>query len=214
MVSSDAVTDRLRVDILRGEHPPGERLIELQLTDRYGVGRAAIRSAIVELVKEGLVAREANRGATVRRVPISEAIQITEARQALESLIAGHAALNASEQDRAKLGLLAEQMRAAVAAEQYVEYSDLNKVLHERIIQIAKHPIAGDLVANLRNRASHHQFRLALRPGRPAESLPQHEKIIAAVVNGDSNAAHAAMYDHLESVITTLMQWADMGVDI
>lgn len=214
MDSSDAVTDRLRVDILKGEHPPGERLIELQLTDKYNVGRAAIRSAIVELVKEGLVAREANRGATVRRVPISEAIQITEARQALESLIAGHAARNATSEDRSDLELLADRMRSAVAAEQYVEYSDLNKVLHQRIIQIAKHPIAGDLVGNLRNRASHHQFRLALRPGRPAESLPQHEAIIAAVVAGEPDAAHAAMHVHLESVITTLSQWADMGVGL
>ncbi|MEJ7800661.1 MAG: GntR family transcriptional regulator, partial [Ilumatobacter sp.] len=52
------VSELLRNDILTGEFPPGERLIELQLTDRYGVGRAAIRSAIVELSTEGLVIHE------------------------------------------------------------------------------------------------------------------------------------------------------------
>ena len=40
------VSDLLRNDILSGDFAPGERLIELQLTERYGVGRAAIRSAI------------------------------------------------------------------------------------------------------------------------------------------------------------------------
>ena len=67
MVIAAPIADRLRDDILQGDFPPGERLIELQLTERYGVGRAAIRAARVELDAAGLVQREANRGATVRR---------------------------------------------------------------------------------------------------------------------------------------------------
>ncbi|MGH9191388.1 MAG: GntR family transcriptional regulator, partial [Acidimicrobiales bacterium] len=59
MVIAAPVADRLRDDILKGAFPPGERLIELQLTERYGVGRAAIRAALVELDAEGLVQREA-----------------------------------------------------------------------------------------------------------------------------------------------------------
>ena len=213
MSRSDATTDRLRVDILDGAFPPGARLVELQLTDRYGVGRAAIRSAIVELVGEGLVTREANRGATVRRVPLAEAVQITEARQALESLLAGHAALNATQQDRTELKRLATDMSAAVKAERYVDYSELNQVLHQQIAEIARHEIARDLVANLRNRASHHQFRLALQPGRPAESLPQHEALIAALVAGDKSGSEEAMRSHLDSVISALRHWADLGVE-
>jgi DNA-binding GntR family transcriptional regulator len=87
-----SVTDRLRDDILEGAFPPGERLIELQLTERYGVGRAAIRAALVELEVEGLVQREANRGATVRRISVAEAVEISEARGVLEGLVARLAA--------------------------------------------------------------------------------------------------------------------------
>ncbi len=214
MSSADATTDQLRVDILDGAFPPGARLVELQLTERYGVGRAAIRSAIVELVTEGLVTREANRGATVRRVPLAEAVQITEARQALESLLAGHAALNATPQDRAELRQLAADMSDAVSSQRYGDYSELNQLLHRRIAQIAQHEIARDLVANLRNRASHHQFRLALQPGRPAESLPQHEALIAAVVAADRSGAEDAMRTHLDSVISALRHWAELGVEV
>ena len=82
------ITDDLRSDILAGVFPPGDRLVELHLSERYAVGRASVRSALVELATEGLVDRAANRGATVRRISIAEAIQITEARAALESLIA------------------------------------------------------------------------------------------------------------------------------
>lgn len=208
-----AVTDRLRNDILSGTFSPGERLVELTLSRDYGVGRAAIRSALVELDKEGLVQREANRGATVRRVPIAEAVQLAEARQALEVLVAGHAASNATAEERRELGQLAERMRTAVSDEDYLGYSELNGLLHRRLPEISGHTVAADLIANLRARSSHHQFRLALRPGRPAESLPEHEAVIEAVLDGDVDGARLAMHEHLESVIVALSHWAALGVE-
>ena len=87
-----AVSELLRNDIVTGQFPPGERLTELQLTERYGVGRAAVRAAIVELSTEGLVEHETNRGATVRRVSLASAIEIAEARSVLEGLLARRAA--------------------------------------------------------------------------------------------------------------------------
>ena len=88
---AESVTNRLRQDVLRGDFEPGTRLIEAQLTERYGTGRDAIRAAILELDKEGLITREANRGATVRELTLEEAISIYEARAALEGLLAQRA---------------------------------------------------------------------------------------------------------------------------
>ena len=110
------ITDDLRSDILAGVFPPGDRLVELHLSERYAVGRASVRSALVELATEGLVDRAANRGATVRRISIVEAIQITEARAALESLIARHAARHAAAAECAELDGIVARMRTTVAA--------------------------------------------------------------------------------------------------
>ena len=201
------MTDLLRDDILGGVFPPGERLIELQLTERYGVGRAAIRAALVELDAEGLVQREANRGATVRRITVAEAVEITQARAALEGLIARLAAERATDEDRKALLALVDEMAAAVAGDDTMAYSKLNRRLHRSLCTIARHRVADELVANLRNRAAHHQFRLALVPGRAGESLGQHRAIVEAVVAGDGAAAEAAMWDHLASVIEVLRHW-------
>ena len=201
------VADRLRDDILQGVFPPGERLIELQLSERYDVGRAAIRSALVELDAQGLVRRETNRGATVRRISVAEAVEITEARAALESLVARRAAERATEADRAELEGLIDQMTAAVAADDKRGYSSLNRQLHAALPRIARHRVADDLIDNLRNRAVHHQFQLSVMPGRAAESLAQHGAIVTAVVAGDGRAAETAMRAHLESVIDALRQW-------
>ena len=205
----DDVTSALRGDILEGVYAPGERLIEVALAERYAAGRATIRSALVELATEGLVDREANRGATVRQLRLDEAIQITEARSALESLISAAAATNATTGERDELEMLELQMRDAVGRGDWVEYSDLNATLHRRIREISGHEVAGDLVAMLRNRSARHQYRLALMPGRPAESLEQHAAIIRAIVRGDTAGASAAMTTHLLSVIDVLRHWDD-----
>ncbi len=209
MARPESIADNLRRDLLDGIFPPGERLIELQLCDRYGVSRATVRAALVELTSEGLVEREANRGATVRRISIDEAIQITEARAALESLIAAGAANNATDSERAELREIGAKMRQAVKRDESIEYSDLNALLHRRVREISTRTVASHLVDNLRNRASHHQYRLALMPGRPAESLEQHIRIIEAIAEGDAEAASASMQAHLASVIAELGRWAE-----
>lgn len=209
---STSVVDRLRDDILRGAFPPGDRLIELQLCERYDVGRASIRSALVELDAEGLVQRETNRGATVRRISLTDAVEITEARAALEGLVARRAAERATDAERDELRALIDEMTDAVERDDKLTYSKLNRTLHATLCRVARHTVAQDLVANLRNRAAHHQFRLAVVPGRAAESLAQHTAIVAAVVAGDGDAADEAMRRHLSSVVGVLRQWEELGV--
>lgn len=204
-------TERLRSDILDGAFAPGERLPEVALAERYAVGRGSIRSALVELRAEGLVDIEANRGAMVRRIGLDEAIEIAEARKLLEGLIAARAALNDDRAAKESLLRLVDEMRDAVAVGDNSRYSELNHDLHRRIWEVGRHRVASDLVANLRDRAAHHRFRLAMMPGRALESLDQHAAIVDAIVAGDADSAEKAMHDHLDSVIEVLSQWSDLG---
>ncbi|HMH59628.1 MAG TPA: GntR family transcriptional regulator [Galbitalea sp.] len=205
-----SVTSALRKDILNDVFPAGSRLVEVVLSERYKVSRAAVRAALLELSSEGLVVREANRGATVRRISVEEAVEITEARGALEGLIAAYAARNVTESESAGLLEGLARMRVAVEDEDIIEYGQLNVNLHLLLRQAARHSVAADLVDNLKNRAVHHQFRLSMLPGRLAESLAQHEAIVAAVITHDESAATDAMVAHLNSVASVLRRWAEV----
>jgi len=201
------VAERLRDDIVKGIFPPGERLIEVELSKRYEVGRAAIRYALVELDTQGLVLRETNRGATVRRISVAEAVEITEARMALECLVARRAAERATSADRGELRDLVKEMRAALKADDKAAYSRLNRQLHATLPRIARHTVADELIANLRARAVHQQYQLSGLPGRAEESLNQHVAIVAAVSEGEADLAELSMRQHLESVIEALRGW-------
>lgn len=189
-------------------------MTEIALAERYSVGRGAIRAALVELRAEGLVDIEANRGAVVRRVTLEEAIEIAEARKVLEALVAARAASNEDVAGKERLRQIVEEMRDAVSAGDNARYSELNRALHKRIWEISQHAVAKDLVANLRDRSAHHQFRIAVVPGRSEESLTQHAAIVDAIIAGDPDAAEWAMRDHLASVIDVLRQWSEMGVKL
>ena len=197
---------------MSGELPPGQRLVELQLSDRYKAGRAAIRLALVELGKEGLVERTTNRGASVRRLTLEQTIEIIEVRMELESLVARHAAKRATANERSELKEIVQRMRHSALEDDHVAYARLNKLLHGRLSEISRHYVAVDLVDNLRNRAAHQQYRLAMMPGRIKESLDQHAAIVDAIVNANPDAADEAIRNHLKSMIRILEAWTAAGV--
>ena len=199
-----AVTEAVRAAIVRGEYAPGQRLVEADLCERFGTTRFVARSALAELSSRGLIEIERNRGARVREITLDEAIEITEVRRLLEGLGAARAAERIIPAGSAALRAILVDMRAAVARSELLRYSDLNARLHATIREIAGHETSARLLGQLRDQTVRHQFSLALVPGRPAISLPQHEAIVAAVTARDPAAAERAMHDHLQSVIEAL----------
>ena len=195
--------ETIREAIISGDFAPNQRLVEAELSQQFGASRASVRNALVQLASEGLVERIQNRGARVRAVSLDEAIEITEVRMALEGLCAAKAAERTTEEDRGWLQEVGTRMREAVAGGDVLGYSDLNRQLHARILAISGQSTACNVLERLHGQNVRHQFRLAMHPGRPGVSLPQHLAVIEALCAGDA-AAEAAMRVHLGSVIEAL----------
>jgi DNA-binding GntR family transcriptional regulator len=198
------VVDAIRAAIAEGEFVPNQRLVEADLSERFGASRAAVRTALVQLTSEGLVERVQNRGARVRAVSLAEAIEITEVRMALEGLCAAKAAGRLTDDDRDHLRGIGEEMRAAVASGDLLGYSDLNRRLHGLVLALSGQTTAAAILERLRGQSVRHQFQLAMHPGRPSVSLPQHLEIIEALCACDAERAEAAMRRHVRSVVDTL----------
>ncbi len=194
----------LHAAIVAGELSPGERLVEEELAERLGHSRGAVRGSLVRLAYEGLVVRSPNRGARVRRYSLEEAVEVLEARAALESLAAGYAALRRTGEEVRELEALIEDMRRLHAEGELLEMSERNAVLHRRILEISGHEVAGDIAARLHSQVVRFQFRTVFAPGRPPKSLAEHERIVAAVAAGDRTAAELAMREHLGNVAAVL----------
>jgi DNA-binding GntR family transcriptional regulator len=141
----------------------------------------------------------------VRVVSVEEAVAITECRMVLEGLCAAKAAQRATDEQVSVLTGLGEQMQEAVAGGDPMKYSALNRELHRLVREYSAQPVASDLLDRLNGQIVRHQFRLALRAGRPQVSLPEHLAIIDAIARRDPAAAEAAARAHLSSVISALL---------
>src|ERR1700757_3848631 len=190
-----------RQAIHSGDLAPGQRLVEEDLAGTLGVTRQSLRAALLDLTTEGLVERIPNRGARVRIVSTEEAVAITECRMVLEALCAAKAAARITDEDAAQLRELGENLKRSVADGNPLEYSELNRELHRRVGVISGQQVAVGLLERLHGQLVRHQFRLALRPGRPEVSLGEHLAILYAVADRKAEDADRAVRAHLASVI-------------
>ncbi|MFE7447307.1 GntR family transcriptional regulator [Streptomyces chartreusis] len=195
---------QLRQAILHGEMAPAQRLVENELAEQFGVTRASIRAALIDLEAQGLVERIRNRGSRVRVVTVEEAVAITECRMVLEGLCAAKAAVAASDEQLTVLADLGTAMTKAVNDGEPMTYSELNQELHARIREFSGQRTAVELLERLNAQLVRHRFQLALRPGRPQHSLNEHLAMIETIRARDPQAAETAVRAHLASVIEAL----------
>ncbi len=200
------VVSAVREGIMTGGYAPGQRLPEADLVTLYRASRGAVRTALAQLESEGVVERERNRGARVRPISLAEAVEITEARAAVEGLCAAKAATRATADDRTRLRELGAELTAAVAHGDVMAYTRINQQVHRAVRDISRHGTAGVLLDRLRTQSVRYHYTVALLPGRPAVGLREHLDVIETVCAGDPDVAERTMRAHLLSVVEALQQ--------
>ena len=97
------VFTQLEEDILTGVYKSGEHLTEISLSERLGVSRTPIRSALHRLSEEGLVEIRPNRYVKVVGVTAEDLIDTYNVRMMLEGLASYLAATRMSDEDKKRL---------------------------------------------------------------------------------------------------------------
>jgi DNA-binding GntR family transcriptional regulator len=205
----EAAHGRLRGDIEQGVYAPRERLIEVDVAERLGISRTTLRAVLVRLAEEGLVELEANRGARVRAFTLDEAVQVLEARAALEGVAAAKAAREATEAEITEMAGILDEMAAAAAAGDLTRYSVLNGRFHAALLVSSRNPELKRLLDSLHFPLIRYQFRTILVPGRKSRSLDEHRRILGCVARRDAAGAERAARVHVAHVQATLKSSAN-----
>lgn len=205
---------QLRRAVLEGRLVPGQRLVETELARMLGVGRAAVRTALARLEQEGVVERSPNRGARVRLLTEEEAVEILEARAALECLVARYAATRATSEDLRELRAVVREMAACARKGDTLGYTECNRRFHEALVRASRHATAARLLDSLRAQMVRYQYRTVLAPGRLPRSLEEHRAIVDAVAARDPDAAEASMRAHLQAVLSSLREVARRASEV
>lgn len=134
----EEVADRLRAAILRGDLPPGSKLVETELADRYGTSRGPVREAIRELAREGLVAELPRRGTVVSTLTERDLAEVYAVREALDVTVCRAAIAHASDDEIDSLTVDLDAMESAWRSEAgYLEGAEHDLAFHRHLVALA-----------------------------------------------------------------------------
>ncbi len=194
----EQVLAHLREEILSSRLEPGAELNEVALSASLGVSRGPIREALGRLAAEGLVTVTPRRGAIVTKLTKQEFMDAYQVREALESLATRIAVPRLSDEDRAELHRMSDEMRRLAEADDPDAFFEINRRFHEKLVAAS---------GNRRLQAMHEQLlgqmgRLLRKSadlrGGLGESAAAHEAILEAADAGDADRAARLMADHIE----------------
>ncbi|MDT8872057.1 FCD domain-containing protein [Komagataeibacter rhaeticus] len=76
-------------------------------------------------------------------------------------------------------------------------FYDINQEFHEAIYEAAGNLYLAEQTRRLRNRTAAYRRRVTFQPNRFANTLTEHEQVMAAIFAHDEEKAHATMRDHV-----------------
>ena len=141
----------LRELVLDGAFAPGERVPEIELSERLGVSRTPLRLALSTLAHEGLLESLPGGGFVVRsftRADVSDAIELRGVLEGTAARLAAERLESGDELDPlAEAVELLDEVLEDVTPGSLVRYVELNDVYHDTLVGLAKSPTLARAIA-------------------------------------------------------------------
>ncbi|MFY9212209.1 MAG: GntR family transcriptional regulator [Aestuariivita sp.] len=190
-----------------GDYKPGDRLVESDLADKFGMSRTPIREALQRLETQSLLERD-GRSLIVASLDHNQMSELYIVRRELEGLAARLAARHATPEE---IRLLREMVIVDDAlVNDPVALSRANRRFHKQI-HLASHNryLVQQLDLVHRTMALMATTSLAAQ-GRGQIAQEEHDGIVKAIEARDEEAADKALRDHISiAFMTRLQQDAD-----
>jgi DNA-binding GntR family transcriptional regulator len=180
-----------------GVYKPGDRLVESELAERFGVSRTPIREALQRLETQSLLVRD-GRSLIVASLDHNQLAELYIVRAELEGLAARLAARHATAEEIRVLQEMVLQDRALINDPGAM--SRANRRFHKQI-HLASH-----------NRYLVQQSMALLATtslaaeGRIAATLDEHATIVDAIAAQDADAAYDALRTHISRAFETRLR--------
>ena len=146
----DVVFNTLRQAILRGELKPGERLMEIALSQRLGVSRTPVREAIRMLEQEGLVIMIPRKGAQVAEISEKDLKDVLEVRLGLEELAVRIACQRITEEELEELEQAVKEFEEAMKEDNLGVLAAVDVKVHEVIYGSTHNKRLVQIISNIR----------------------------------------------------------------
>jgi len=202
----EVVCETLRTAIIEGILKPGERLMEIQVSEELGVSRTPVREAIRKLELEGFVVMIPRRGTYVSDLSIKDINEVFEVRTALDVLAAGLAA------ERITYEELEQMERLLVELGEYIEKNDMQKIVeadsefHDLLYSASRNMRLVGIINNLREQLTRFRAQSMSYPGRLKIMLGEHTRLVESLGQRNVALAKRLAGEHMANAEQTLLK--------
>jgi DNA-binding GntR family transcriptional regulator len=193
-----------------GIYRPGDRLVESDLAERFGMSRTPIREALQRLETQSLLTRD-GRSLIVASLDHNQMAELYVVRTELEGLAARLAARHATEEEVQVLQDMVHDDRALL--DDPSALARANRRFHKQI-HLASHNrfLVQQLDLVHRSMALMATTSLAAQ-GRGEIALAEHQAIVDAITQRDEDAAYKALRDHISVAFVTRLKLDSLSKD-
>ncbi len=186
-----------------GVYRPGDRLVESELAERFGVSRTPIREALQRLETQSLLSRD-GRSLIVASLDHNQLAELYEVRAELEGLAARLAAQHAAPEEIKVLRDMVEADKAlvedpgAMAQANRRFHRQLHRASHNRYLVQQLDLVHRTMVLLATTTLS--------AEGRSKKAIREHDAIVTALEARDGAAADEALRSHISKAFETRLK--------
>ena len=188
----------LKASILEGLLPPGHEAVEQVIADQLGMSRTPVHEAVLRLQHEGFLRVLPRRGVRVLPIDPDDLRQTYEVLIALEGAAAALLAARGAEaaETLATMGDATAEMEAALGREDRAGWAAADDRFHRALLAGSGNPKLARLAETAADQAQRARSATAARRPEAVASAQEHAAILAALAEGDPEAARAAVAAH------------------
>ena len=202
------IYDHLREQILNGEIPSHQHLIETKIAEEIGASRTPVREALHSLELEGLIESIPRVGYVVKPISEAEVVEICEIRRVVEEL-ATHWAI-----EKAHDKLIQELKKNIAITEEKVSsgelrtFVDMDAQFHETITKLSGSNRLLELAQTLRRHMLRYRIQSIYSTDNVLRAIDGHKGILRAIEQTDFDEINRAIKAHLEQVKKDVLRYA------
>ena len=190
--------------IIENRLTPGTRLIVKDIAEQLSVSDIPVREALIMLESTGLIETKVHVGSVVA-TPSPEWIEeVFVMRAALESMAIRTAIPFMTEADIGEIIALEASMKKVAQQGDAVGYPHLNRKFHKAVMSKCPYPNLLSMIDDLLVKSQYGRAIFGLKPATVKTSDLEHDQLIEAIRNRDSNRAELITRDHRLRVGTEL----------
>lgn len=203
---SQAVAAAIRELIMTGAVEPGERLVETELSERFGTSRGPVRDAFKELEKSGLVVSIPRRGTFVATLTADDIDEIYTLRLALERLAIRTTATVATAEDIGEMRGAIDRLSEAQRTGDRRTGAEADIAIHRLIVQTAGHSRLTEAWERLADQTLLLMAELMDLLLDVQHAAGDHHTLVNAIAEHRVDAAEQALSEHLLAARAAMME--------